>query len=123
MPVRALAFSPDSKLMLSGSDDKYVKVHDVYVLHHTCRATGTTGEGICRNTDKSSVVATFSGHKSWVLDVDFSPTGSGFASSSADGTVRVWDLARRQTDHLFAEHSDQASERGRLMKIGYRYGA
>jgi len=105
MPVRSLAFSPDSKLMISGSDDKYVKAHDV-------------------NTDKSSLVATFSGHKSWVLDVDFSPTGKSFVSSSADNTVRVWDIARRQTEHLFSEHSDQVwgvrynADGSRLVSVG-----
>jgi len=27
MPVRALAFSPDSKLLLTGSDDKHIKIY------------------------------------------------------------------------------------------------
>jgi len=27
MPVRALAFSPDSKLLLTASDDKHVKIY------------------------------------------------------------------------------------------------
>lgn len=31
MPVRSLCFSPDSQLLVTGSDDKDMKIYDVYV--------------------------------------------------------------------------------------------
>ncbi|KAK1228842.1 Ski complex subunit Rec14 [Marasmius sp. AFHP31] len=40
-------------------------------------------------------VATFSGHSSWVLSVDFSPDGKLGLSGSADKTVKVWDIGAR----------------------------
>jgi WD40 repeat protein len=41
-------------------------------------------------------VATLSGHSSSVLSLAFSPAGDLLASSSLDGSVRVWDVTRRQ---------------------------
>lgn len=59
LPIRAVAFSPDSQLLLSGSDDGQIKVHSI-----------KSGE----------LVKTLSGHGSWILDLDFAPNGSHFAS-------------------------------------------
>lgn len=58
-PVRAVAFSPDSQKLLSGADDGLIKVHD---------------------TKSGELVKTLSGHGSWILDLDFAPNGSHFAS-------------------------------------------
>lgn len=59
MPVRTVAFSPDSKLLLSGSDDSQIKVH---------------------NLSHSEQVKTLCGHGSWILDLNFAPNGAHFAS-------------------------------------------
>jgi len=59
MPVRSVAFSPDSKLLLSGSDDTQIKIH---------------------NTSHAEQIKTLTGHGSWILDLNFEPNGSHFAS-------------------------------------------
>lgn len=59
LPVRAIAFSPDSKLLVSGSDDNQIKIHKP-----------ETGE----------YVETLSGHSSWILDLNFSPNGQHIVS-------------------------------------------
>lgn len=59
LPVRSVAFSPDSKLLLSGSDDTQIKIH---------------------HPGQAEQIKTLCGHGSWILDLHFSPNGVQFAS-------------------------------------------
>ncbi|PFH46562.1 hypothetical protein AMATHDRAFT_77615 [Amanita thiersii Skay4041] len=76
MGVRSLAWSYDSNLLLSASEDKRLILHDVRTAH-------------------GGMVAAFTGHSSWVLSVDLSPDGRLGLSGSADKTIRVWDISAR----------------------------
>jgi WD40 repeat protein len=71
-PVGAVAFSPDGRLVASGSDDSTVRLWDP--------ATG-------------AVRRTLEGHSQRVEAVVFSPDGRLVASGSGDRTVRLWDRA------------------------------
>jgi WD40 repeat protein len=71
--LTCVAYSPDNRLLASGSADKTVRIWDL--------ATGQE-------------TRTLIGHSDWVTDVSFSPDGRRLASSSYDGTVKVWDVTR-----------------------------
>lgn len=43
-------------------------------------------------TESFSVKSTLEEHSQWITDVRFSPSMSRLATSSADKTVRVWDI-------------------------------
>ncbi|OAQ24744.1 WD40 repeat-like protein [Linnemannia elongata AG-77] len=68
--INSLAFSPDSRRLVSGSDDKAIRVWD------------------CSNGE---LLATMDGHTLTVYSVVFSPCGKKVASTSEDKTVRLWD--------------------------------
>ncbi|HEY3966249.1 MAG TPA: WD40 repeat domain-containing protein [Planctomycetaceae bacterium] len=73
--VEAVAFSPDSRLLVTGSSDWTVRVWDA----------GTGAE-----------VACLRGHEQAVSCVAFSPDGRFVASGAADRTVRVWDVTNER---------------------------
>jgi WD40 repeat protein len=67
--VWATAFSPDGRLVVSGGEDKTVKLWDA--------KTGV-------------LLRSFRGHTSVVTRVAFSADGRHLASASLDKTVRIW---------------------------------
>ncbi|KUM60481.1 hypothetical protein ACN42_g6647 [Penicillium freii] len=69
--VTSVAFSPDGKLVASGSTDQSVKVW---------------------NTITGAIHKTLEGHSRWVTSVVFSPDSKFVASGSRDSTVNVWNI-------------------------------
>ncbi|MFA6074473.1 MAG: RING finger protein [Negativicutes bacterium] len=80
--VRSVAFSEDGKRLVSGGDDKTVKIWNL--------ATGSSKN--------------LKGHKGWVKSVAFSPDGKVVASGSFDSTVKIWDAETGEEEHNLTGH-------------------
>ena len=70
--VMSVAFSPDGKRILSGSQDETLKLWDAETGQETL---------------------TLKGHSGAVMSVAFSPDGKRLASASADTTAKLWEIA------------------------------
>jgi DNA-binding beta-propeller fold protein YncE len=85
--IPSVAFSPDGKRILSGSDDNTVKVWDA-----------VSGQEIL----------TLKGHTNLVRSVAFSPDGKRIVSGSWDWTVKVWDAASGRETLTLEGHRERA---------------
>ncbi|KAJ6553243.1 WD40-repeat-containing domain protein, partial [Mycena capillaripes] len=111
--VHSVAFSPDSKCIVSGSSDGTVQIWDLKtgvalgepLVGHTGRVTSVSfspdGKHIVSGSYDHTVriwdiraasVRLLEGHIDLVLCVAFSPHGKQIISSSSDSTVHVWDV-------------------------------
>ena len=83
--VMALTFSPDEKLLASGSWDCTVKLWDLQSGAH---------------------LSTLEGHTDYVQSIAFSPDGRRLASGSDDQTLRIWDIASGECLKIIHAHMD-----------------
>lgn len=133
--IDALAFTPDGRWLVSGSEDHTIRVWDAATgqPRQVIRppGIGNSGRMALSPDGKSVAVASayfaggkgepvvyllsladgkveqaFRGHEKRVLAVAFSPKGDAVASSSHDGTIRVWNTATGKEAAKFAVDLD-----------------
>jgi WD40 repeat protein len=83
--VEAIAVTPDGKTVISGSDDKTIKIWDL--------RTGTEK-------------FTLTGHSDWVNAIAVTPDGKTVISGSVDKTIKIWDLVTGTEKFTVKGHSD-----------------
>jgi WD40 repeat protein/type II secretory pathway predicted ATPase ExeA len=123
--VYSIAFSPDSRWLASGVDNKTVRlwevrtgrpVHDLAGLRRSviCIAFSPDGRWLASGGGDKTIeiweVATgqemrrLSGHKKDVYAVAFSPDGRWLASASGDKSVKLWDATTGREVHTLEGH-------------------
>ncbi len=123
--VAAVTFSPDNKLLASGSVDNTVKLWDTSARQELrtlkgpiskigavafspngkwLAAGGVEGEIHLWDVITGRDGPSFAGHTLKILALAFSPDNRLLASGSADNTVKVWDLATGRLIHTFHGH-------------------
>lgn len=100
--VYAVAFSPDGKLLATGSDDKTVKLWQM---------------------PEGKKTKTLTGHYFGILSVAYSPDGKLLASGSLDNSAKLWEmpegtLAKTQTGHTLGVRSVAFSPKGDILALG-----
>jgi len=125
--VRSVTFSPDGRMVLSGSNDNTLKLWDVATGRELRTFSGHTGivnsvtfspdgrqvlSGSYDNTLKlwdavtGREIRTFKGHTGYVNSVAFSPDGKQVISGSSDNTLKLWDVLTGQEIRTFSGHTE-----------------
>lgn len=87
--ISTLAWSPDSRVLATGSDDKLIRLWDV-----------STGK---------SMPMPLVGHHNYVYSLAFSPKGNMLASGSYDEALFLWDVRTARLMRSLPAHSDPVS--------------
>ncbi len=83
-PFRGMVFSQDGQRLVIASDDCLIRIYDFPKL--------IADTSLLQAIDRHCIQI-LRGHTNWVFSVKYSPDESRLASASADGTVRIWDVA------------------------------
>ena len=128
--VTSVAFSPDGKSIVSGSDDKTIRLWDLqgnqigqpFQGHRdSVRSVAFSPDGksiVSGSNDKTirlwdlqgnQIGQPFQGHRGFVISVAFSPDGKSIVSGGDDKMLRLWDLQGNQIGQPFQGHEDTIS--------------
>ena len=87
--VRTAQFSPDNRLIASGSDDKTVRIWD---------------------TDKRQEIHSFTDHTGVIYNVKFHPDGTCVASCGHDKKIKIFDVRSKRLLQHYDAHNDNVNQ-------------
>ena len=76
--IRSVCFSPDGKTLVTGAEDKLVRIWDL---------------------ETKEIIKRLSGHEQDIYSLDYSADGKLIASGSGDHTIKVWDVESGECLH------------------------
>lgn len=126
--VRAVAFSPDDRILLTAGDDglvkvwesssgrelgrlaghQYARVLDVSFAPsgRTVATAGTDGEVILWDAESFQELQRFTGHIGTVTALDFTEDGKTLVTAGEDKSIRVWDVGGEKAALVLYGHTD-----------------
>jgi hypothetical protein len=131
--VSAVAFSPDGRAILSGSEDRMLKLWDVAAGKELRTFTeksyrysevysvafspdgsavlsgGTGAKLFVHEVDTGKELRAFEGGSEYFASVTFSPDGRTALFGGSDATLKLWDLATSMILRIFTGHSASVS--------------
>ncbi|MEO1429138.1 MAG: NB-ARC domain-containing protein [Cyanobacteria bacterium J06633_8] len=101
--VYSVAFDMDGKLLASSSEDRTIKIWDIKDIENI--ENDEYQKKLNIKTDKYQKKLT--GHSGSVWSVAFHPKKKNIiASSSADGSIKLWDIDNEKCLHTLTEHKE-----------------
>ena len=123
--VGSVVLSADGRFIVSGSDDKTIKLWNIHERKEVCTFTGHTSFiwSVAMSADCKLIASgsedktvklwsiherkeefTFTGHKGVVRSVAISADGRFIVSGSTDYRIKLWNILEKTNEHTFEGH-------------------